>query len=139
MKKIITIAFILIGFSMNDQTPFFSAYNKGKPQPKNVVFGEWKNYNGSETFLYELSPTGYNKTLSELKNVLDFYGLDIDAEDYDDSLFYENESIYDIQKIYTNCILKYSNIVKIYRAKYVNITFIVTDEFSNIQISKIKS
>lgn len=136
MKNLILSAVLLFAISASSQNTFFSGYNKGK---KSVLKeGYWAFNKGSEIIYYNTTPTGYKKILDELKDVLAFYGKNIDSEHYDDSLFYDNESIFDYQKIYINCYLKNSQVTKVWRTKSVSIVWMVTDETCFVMLSKIK-
>lgn len=137
MRKLLYIAVLAFGMSVTAQTKFFSEYNRGKISKE--TFGEWfVSDSNTEMKIYKLSPVDYKKAVDELILILKFYNKDINSPDNNKSIFYDNETIFDYQKVYINSSIKFTEISMGWRVNNLAISLLVRDDGSAISIFKLK-
>lgn len=136
MKKLYTaVALFLATISFAQST----AYHSDKKLSKTTVAGKWFNSGAKKDMLIvsPISPVGYAKAYREVKKALDFYGLQFDEPDLDESVISSLcKSVEDFEMMNLTISTENSEIKKIWKSDLVMILWICNTEGCIITISE---
>lgn len=135
MKKV--LLFLFLGFSISVSSQI-STYNKGLKKTA-LETNEWFLNKENETYLTKQNPVGYKTSYDELKNVLNYYSLNISEAEIDKSLIDKSvESLHDFKNMSDSLLIEWSAINMVWRTSdNYQINWICGNEINLILIRKI--
>lgn len=132
MKKIKLLAIVL--FASISSFAQISDYNKGKTFIES--FGEWNKLADREMIIYNPSPVSYMKIYKETIKVLDFYNIDFNSTEVDNTLLSGDTKIDDYTTMNLDLSIEYASVAKLWVKDNVSIYLICNNKSYSLAIKQ---